>query len=130
MQGGLYQEIMKQVIENSVITFEEEGIEASVLEELRMVSETSFHTCHQSSKEAQRQRRFLDVTFLISCHSSARFCSHIKISLVVVLWCRYALYFFHVLRPGAAGAGRDLDFQVGGSGDFRSLGGGPLLIHF
>jgi len=39
MQGALYQEIMKQVIENSQVTFEEEGVEASVLEELRMVSE-------------------------------------------------------------------------------------------
>lgn len=35
----MYQQIIKEVFESSVVTFEEEGVEAAVLTELRDVSQ-------------------------------------------------------------------------------------------
>jgi len=42
----VYQQIIKDVVENSLVTFEEEGVEASVLTELRDVSPSSATATH------------------------------------------------------------------------------------
>ena len=40
----MYQQIIKEVVESSVVTFEEEGVEAAVLMELRDVSQIERHS--------------------------------------------------------------------------------------
>lgn len=39
----MYQQIIKEVVESSVVTFEEEGVEGAVLTELRDVSQADCH---------------------------------------------------------------------------------------